>query len=159
MTQPSNVTVGGEYVENPDFRPDPSDLVGQFNTSGTGAHQNLDAHTNAFAVDRQVIAEQVVRALDPKDFSVNSSAVILPDDLLAHDEAKKEILAKATQIAGTPLVLGEAGPAELAAAAPQDLEVNQDSMPVQGGVDTASPEQSGNVSTRNMAVGSEEPTV
>jgi hypothetical protein len=153
MAQTSGITTGGGYVEDDNFVPDPSDLIGQFNTSGTGAHQNLDAHTNAFAIDRQAVAEQVVRALDPKDFSVNSSAVILPDTDLTHEEAKAEILAKAEEIASTPLVLGEPGPAEAAAGETTDHEVNQDSMPVQGGVGTASPEQVGNVSTRNQATG------
>jgi hypothetical protein len=153
MATTSGITTGGGYVENPDFVPDPGDLIGQFNTSGTGAHQNLDAHTNAFAIDRQAVAEQVVRALDPKDFSVNSSAVILPEKDLSRQEAKDEILAKAEEIASTPLVLGEPGPAEAAAGDTDDREVNQDSMPVVGGVGTASPEQVGNVSTRNQAKG------
>lgn len=143
----SKVVAGGGYVENPDHIPNPADLTGQFNTSGTGAHQNYDAYTDVFKVDRQNVADQALRALDPKDSSVASSQVVLPNMYESNTEAVKRLTAQAESITSSPAVVGEPGPAEQAAGDESETRT----LPVEGGTPTASAEPVQFTSTANQA--------
>lgn len=90
----AGVTVGGAYVENPDFVPNPSDMYGTFNTHGVGAHHDPATVSPIFEVDRNLTAREVLNALDP-DSPVSSDRVLLPEAkavVAADDEGAKETL-------------------------------------------------------------------
>lgn len=110
------VVVGGEYVENPDFVPDPTDMYGTFNTSGTGAHHDPATVSPIFAVDRNKTAADILAALDPEDDSVPASRVILPEPVaVTHvdDEGAKEELRRLAQArVEQKVVVGGPTPAE-----------------------------------------------
>lgn len=114
------VKVGGPYVENEDFVPNPADQRSQYNTSGLGAHQRIEEVSNVYEVDKVRTAEQIVAALDPKDTSVDSSKVLLPEALPDNETAKKEITAAAKARVKQGVVIGDRTPAEREAEEPTD---------------------------------------
>lgn len=113
------VVVGGAYVENPDFVPDPADMYGTFNTSGTGAHHDPATVSPIFEVDRNKTAREILNALD-EDNPTPSSRVILPEAkpvLAADDEAAKaELKALAEARLEKTVVVGGPSDAEQQAA-------------------------------------------
>lgn len=68
------------YVENPDHVPNPTDMYGTLDTSGTAgaAHGKIDEVTPIFEKARQDDLATAARALDPDDDGVDSSLVVLP---------------------------------------------------------------------------------
>lgn len=113
------VVVGGEYVENPDFVPNPADMYGTFNTSGTGAHHDPATVSPIFEVDRNKTAQEILNALD-EDNPTPSSRVILPEaqPVVSRDDeaAKAEIKALAEARLEKEVVVGGPTPAEEEAA-------------------------------------------
>lgn len=107
------VVVGGEYVENPDFVPNPADMYGTFNTSGTGAHHDPATVSPIFDVDRNKTAREIVNALDP-EHPTPSDRVILPEaqPVVSRDDeaAKAELLKVAKARLEKTVVVG--GPSE-----------------------------------------------
>lgn len=121
MPKDDVAVVGGPYVEDPDFVPNPTDLHGTFNTSGVGAHHDPSTVSPIFEVDRQATAAQIAAALDDDDDSVSSDTVLFPSHqqfAAADPEADKEALLNRAQarLDNGPVVIGEPGPAEKEAA-------------------------------------------
>lgn len=112
----ATVKPGGGYVEDPNFVPNASDLRKQFNTSGLGASGDITQSSAVFDLDKAATAEQITRALDDSDPSVSSDRVLLPEGAVDPEEAKKGLLKAAKARLKNPVVVGEASPAEKAAA-------------------------------------------
>lgn len=91
----SPIKVGGAYVENEDFVPNPTDMRAQFNTSGTGAHGKIEEVAPVFEVDKVKTAQEILAALDDDNEHVDSSRVLLPEGLDDNETAKKRL----TQVA------------------------------------------------------------
>lgn len=108
----SPIKVGGGYVENEDHTPNPTDMVAQFNTSGTGAHGRIEEVAPIFQVDKVKTAQEVEAALDPKNTNVDASRVILPSNLDDNDAAKKDLLDRAKATIKEGVVIGGPTPAE-----------------------------------------------
>jgi hypothetical protein len=112
-TSTEAVQVGGGYVEDPDFVPDPTDHHGTLNTSGIGAHQDPAVISPMFEVDKKATAAQIKAALDPEDTSVDSSKVLLttPQTVVAvdHDDEKASLLKRAEAELADPVVIGGTG--------------------------------------------------
>jgi hypothetical protein len=85
------VTVGGPYVENEDFVPDPTDQVSRFNTEGVGAHQRIEEVSPIFEVDKVKTAEEILGALDEDNKDVSSDRVLLPESVDDNDTARKTL--------------------------------------------------------------------
>lgn len=114
------VKVGGPYVENEDFVPNPADQNAQYNTSGLGAHQRIEEVSSVYEVDKVRTAQQVLAALDPKDASVSADKVLLPEATDDNETAKKSLAAAAKERVKQGVVIGEPGPAEREAAEETD---------------------------------------
>lgn len=112
MAQDSPVQVGGAYVEDPDFVPNPTDMVAQYNTSGLGAHGKIEEVSPIFEVDKVKTAQEIVAALDPDNDNVDSSRVILPNLTDDNDVAREEILDAAERRLNKGVVIGGPTPAE-----------------------------------------------
>lgn len=110
------VKVGGPYVEDENFVPNPTDQMKQYNTSGLGAHQRIEEVANIFEVDKVKTAEQIVAALDEDDPSVDASRVVLPSATDDNDAARERVLKAAQARVKQGVVIGEPGPAEREAA-------------------------------------------
>lgn len=108
----SPIKVGGAYVENEDHVPNPTDMVAQFNTSGTGAHGRIEEVAPIFQVDKVKAAQEVLAALDPKNTSVPSDRVLLPSAIDDNDEAKKDLTERAKATVKDGVVIGGPTPAE-----------------------------------------------
>ena len=103
--------VGGAYKESDTHVPDPTDLYGTFNTSGTGAHHDPATVSPIFDVDRQATAQQIVAALDPEDDSVAESTVLFsePQAVVSadHEGEREALLEKAkARLADGPVEVG-----------------------------------------------------
>jgi hypothetical protein len=112
----SPITVGGGYVENEDHIPNPTDMVAQFNTSGTGAHGRIEEVAPVFQVDKVKTAQEIQAALDPKNTAVSSDRVLLPSTETDNDAAKKDLKARADATVKAGVVVGGPTPAEEEAA-------------------------------------------
>lgn len=55
------------YKESDEHVPAKTDMYGVFQTSGTGAHHDPATASPIYDTDRQFIAEEVLKALDPED--------------------------------------------------------------------------------------------
>lgn len=88
MTEPT-VKVGGPYVEDENFVPNPTDIHGTYVTDGVGPHHDLSTISPIFEVDKQAVAQQVVDALNP-DSPVTSNYVSLPEVTFGTNEARSE---------------------------------------------------------------------
>lgn len=108
----SPIKVGGAYVENKDHVPNPTDMVAQFNTSGTGAHGRIEEVAPIFQVDKVKAAQEVQAALDPKNTSVSSDRVLLPSPVDDNEVAKKDLLDRAKATVKEGVVIGGPTPAE-----------------------------------------------
>ncbi len=106
------VEIGGAYVESESHVPNPTDIVAQYNTSGTGAHQKIEEISPIFEVDKVKTAEQILGALDPKDTSVSADKVLLPNVEQDNDAAAKAIKATAKARVQEGVVVGGPTPAE-----------------------------------------------
>lgn len=116
MSDSSAVKVGGAYVEDEDFVPNPADMVKQFNTSGLGASGRIEEVSPVFTVDKVKTAEQVLAALDPDNTAVDSSKVLLPNAVDDNDEAREAIRDAAQARVDKGVVIGEPTPAQKEAA-------------------------------------------
>lgn len=121
--QPVATTDGAPYVENPDFVPDPTNVYGTYNTSGTGAHEDPNVVSPLYAADRKAVAQQIVSALDPEDQTVDEGTVLFPApqaNVTIQDDngaAKQALREKAQAVLDEgPVVVGGPAPAEQAAA-------------------------------------------
>lgn len=112
-TSTEAVKVGGGYVEDPDFVPDPTDMHGTLNTTGIGAHQDPAIVSPMFEVDKKATAAQIKAALDPDDTSVDSGKVLLttPQTVVAvdHDAEREALVKRAEAELSTPVVIGGTG--------------------------------------------------
>lgn len=106
------ITVGGAYVENKDHVPNPTDMVAQFNTSGTGAHGRIEEVAPVFEVDKVKTAQEIVAALDGDNTAVPSSRVLLPNEVDDNDVAKENLLSVAEARLKEGVVVGGPTPAE-----------------------------------------------
>ena len=127
-----SVKIGGGYVEDKDHVPNPTDMVSTFNTSGLGAHQRIEEVSPIFEVDKVKTAEQIVAALDPKDTSVSSDRVLLPEATDDNETAKKTLLEAAKERASQDVVVGGPTPAEREAAEETDGEIRAEANAVTG---------------------------
>lgn len=123
----STVEVGGPYVEDENFVPNPTDIHGVYVTDGVGPHQDPTTISPIFDVDKAAVAQQVVDALDPES-PVSASYVSLPEVTTGSSEARNEAAeslkaaAQATLDKG-PVVVGEAPQVEKDAAETGDEAV------------------------------------
>lgn len=109
----AGVQIGGEYSEdNPDHIPNPTDVYRQYKTSGTGAHEDVSEVSPIFDADRQTLAVEAARALDPDDTGVPRNRVILPDDKEDNAAAVERIQRLADKAVEEPVVVGGPGKAE-----------------------------------------------
>lgn len=111
MSDSGAVTVGGNYVEDEDFVPSPTDMQKQYNTSGLGASGRIEETSAVYAVDKARTAEQILAALDPDDNSVSADKVLLPGDL-DRDEAHDHISEVAQARVDKGVVIGGPTPAQ-----------------------------------------------
>jgi len=88
------------YKESDDHVPNPTDMTGVVDTTGTGGPQDANDVTAIFAEARKADLETAQRALDPKDDDVPSSLVVMPDDADAKAVASR--LADAAKAAEKP---------------------------------------------------------
>lgn len=112
----AGVQIGGTYVENPDFVPHATDVFKQYKTSGTGAHEQIEEVSPIFAADKQTLAVEAARALDPEDKGIPRTRVILPDDTDDNEAAIERVQAAAQRAKDNPVVVGGPSPAEQQAA-------------------------------------------
>lgn len=112
MADKSPIKVGGGYVENEDHVPNPTDMVAQFNTSGTGAHGRIEEVAPIFEVDKVKTAQEIEAALDPKNDNVPASRVVLPSQIDDNDEAKKDLKERAASRLKKGVEIGGPTPAE-----------------------------------------------
>jgi len=113
----AGVQIGGEYSEGNDAHvPNPTDMYRQYKTSGTGAHEDVSAVSPIFDADRQTLAVEAARALDPDDPGVPRSRVILPDEKGNNEQAIKDIQRRAEAAVENPVVIGGPSKAEANAA-------------------------------------------
>lgn len=109
----AGVQIGGEYSEdNPDHIPNPTDQYRQYKTSGTGAHEDISEVSPIFDADRQTLAVEAARALDPDDPGVPRNRVILPDDKEDNEAAVRRVQAAADKAVANPVIVGGPGKAE-----------------------------------------------
>lgn len=117
-TDTESVKIGGAYVEDEDFVPDPTHQFGTLDTSGTAgaAHSDINEITPIFKVARAKELEVAEKALDPDDDSVPTSQVTLPKGaFVTHDDpeaAKERVLAAAKAVKKDPVVVGGPTPAQ-----------------------------------------------
>lgn len=112
----AGVKIGGTYVESEDHIPRATDQYKQYKTSGTGAHEQIEEISPIFAADKQVLAVEAARALDPEDKGIPRERVILPDDKEDNDAAIKRVNAAAKRAQKDPVVVGGPSAAEKDAA-------------------------------------------
>lgn len=134
----SPIKVGGAYVESDDHVPNPTDMVAQFNTSGTGAHGKIEEVAPVFKVDKVKAAQEALAALDPKNTSVPSDRVLLPSPLDDNEAAKKDLTERAKATVKEGVVIGGPTPAE------QEAELEGDE-----GVDAAVEQERGNAASNS----------
>lgn len=134
----SPIKVGGAYVENKDHVPNPTDMVAQFNTSGTGAHGRIEEVAPIFQVDKVKAAQEVQAALDPKNTSVPADRVLLPSPVDDNEAAKKDLLDRAKATVKEGVVIGGPTPAE------QEAELDGDE-----GTDAATEQERGNAASNS----------
>lgn len=115
-TSKDPIEVGGPYVENEDHVPNPADMVNWYNTSGTGASERIEEVSHVFEADKVNVAKEIKAALDPKDTSVPSNRVLLPDDHVDNETAKKELKEAAEARLKEGVVIGGPTPAAREAA-------------------------------------------
>ena len=162
--QDANVKVGGAYVENPDFVPNPTDMYGTFNTSGTGAHHDPATVSPIFEVDRNLTAQEIVNALDPEHPTPRDRVVFAePKPVVSADNEaeEKSLREKAEARLEQEVVIGGPTPAEQEAAeggeessrkAEQQERDNSVASPVTG----ASSTSGGSASTSTASTKDEE---
>lgn len=95
MSDKPLIKVAGPYKESDDHVPNPTDMYRQLNTSGTGSVTNIKDVTPVFDVAQKAAHRQAGAALDPKDDTVDRSAVLLPDNKRDNDEVVKEVKERA----------------------------------------------------------------
>ena len=99
------------YRERNDFVPNPTDMRGTLDTSGTAgaAHNRLEDVTAAFEVAKRDDTILAGRALDPQDTAVPSSTVVLPQSVSVvsgdPDAARDRVRQAAEQAKQTPAVI------------------------------------------------------
>lgn len=110
------IKVGGPYVEDENFVPEPTDMVAQFNTEGVGAHGRIEEVSPIFEVDKVKTAQEIQGALDPDNKAVKADRVLLPETVTDNETAKEELLAAADARVEQGVVVGGPTPAEREAA-------------------------------------------
>ncbi len=151
MAPETTETAPQGYVENPDHVPNPTDLYGTLDTSGTAgaAHGRIEEISPLFEKARQDDLATAARALDPDDDGVPASLVVLPEgqklsvvDPEAEAERLKQVAAKSaenpvdlTSSRVTPPVAeaAESGPEAEAVAEAQQAEQGAGSGATDGG--------------------------
>lgn len=107
---------GGAYKENEHHRPDPTHMYDQYNTSGTGAHDDLSDITPVFDHARHRAQIQAGRALDPRDKEVPETSLIFQDGSFDREAAERRVKEAAAEAKKNPPPSGNPGPAERKAA-------------------------------------------
>ena len=113
------VTIGGAYKESDAHVPASTDLYGVYNTSGTGASQDPATASPIYDTDRQAIAAEILKALDPEDPTPSSRVLFSDAQVVKTSEADAEkaaLKASAEASLGNPVVVGGPSKAEAAAA-------------------------------------------
>ncbi len=117
-----NVGVGpGPYSESEDYTPNPTDVMGTVDTTGTaGAADNrIEEVSPIFLVADRKTAVNAARAIDPNDPGVSESIVVLPDQTPDVKEIKERLRTKARK-AAKPTQMGEMTPTQEQATQTQD---------------------------------------
>lgn len=112
MAGKTPIEVGGPYVENDSHVPNPTDIISQFNTSGLGAHGKIEETAAIFEVDKVAVAQEILGALDPKDNTVSSDRVLLPNTDVDNETARKDLKAVAEARVEQGVVIGGPTPAQ-----------------------------------------------
>jgi hypothetical protein len=112
MSNDNPIKVGGPYVEDENHVPNPTDMVGQFNTEGVGAHGKIEEVSPIFEVDRVKTAQEILAATDPSDDSVNADRVLLPNPVEDNDVARDQIREAAEARVEKGVLIGGPTPAE-----------------------------------------------
>lgn len=119
------VELGGYREEDSeDWTPNPHFQYGTLDTSDTAgaAHQNVREISPVFDVGRAQALALAARALDPEDKDVPESLVVLPEEPLTNEEAKKQLADRVEALKDEKIVLG--GPTAEQRAAATDADGN-----------------------------------
>jgi hypothetical protein len=120
------VEYGGYREEDSeDFTPNPHFQYGTLDTSDTAgaAHQNIKEVSPVFEVGRAQALQLAARALDPEDKDVPESLVVLPEESLTADEAKRNLADRVQAYKDEPVVVGGMTAEQRAAATDADGNV------------------------------------
>lgn len=119
------VDYGGYREEDSEsWKPNPHFQYGTLDTSDTAgaAHQNIKEVSPVFDLGRAQALALAARALDPEDTDVDSRLVVLPEDSLTADEAKKNLADNIQALKDEKIVVG--GPTAEQRAAATDADGN-----------------------------------
>lgn len=119
------VEFGGYREEDSeDWAPNPHFQYGTLDTSDTAgaAHQNIREVSPVFDQGRALALALAARALDPNDTEVSESLVVLPEEPLTNDEAKRQLADRVEALKKDKIVLG--GPTAEQKAAATDADGN-----------------------------------
>lgn len=120
------VEYGGYREEDSEgFTPNPHFQYGTLDTSDTAgaAHQNIKEISPVFEVGRAQALKLAARALDPEDKEVSESLVVLPEESLTADQAKKNLADRIQAYKDEPVVVGGMTAEQRAAATDADGNV------------------------------------
>jgi hypothetical protein len=120
------VEYGGYREEDSEnFTPNPHFQYGTLDTSDTAgaAHQNIKEVSPVFEVGRAQALQLAARALDPEDKDVSESLVVLPEESLTADEAKRNLADRVQAYKDEPIVVGGMTAEQRAAATDADGNV------------------------------------
>lgn len=119
------VDYGGYREEDSEnWTPNPHFQYGTLDTSDTAgaAHQNIKEVSPVFDVGRAQALSLAARALDPEDKDVDSRLVVLPEESLTAEEAKKNLAENIQALKDEKIVVG--GPTAEQRAAATDADGN-----------------------------------
>lgn len=120
------VEYGGYREEDSeDFTPNPHFQYGTLDTSDTAgaAHQNIREVSPVFDVGRAQALQLAARALNPEDTDVDPSLVVLPEDSLTTEEAKRNLADRVQALKDEKIVVGGMTAEQRAAATDADGNV------------------------------------